>query len=74
MKTPVETLLENLSSIISINISDAVKYNEIINEVKELEQVHINQAYEDGVDLITNQIETTSQSVWHTNYFKKKYK
>jgi hypothetical protein len=74
MKTPVETLLENLSSIISINISDAVKYNEIINEAKELEQVHINQAYEDGVDLITNQIETTSQSVWHTNYFKKKYK
>ena len=74
MKTPVETLLENLSSIISINISDAVKYNEIINEAKELEQVHINQAYEDGVDLITNQIETTSQAVWHTNYFKKKYK
>ena len=73
MKTPVETLLENLSSIISINISDAVKYNEIINEAKELEQVHINQAYEDGVDLITNQIETTSQTVWHTNYFKNKY-
>jgi hypothetical protein len=73
MKTPVETLLENLSSIISINISDAIKYNEIINEAKELEQVHINQAYEDGVDLITAHVDTASQTVWHNNYFKKKY-
>lgn len=74
MKTPIELLIDGLSEISTIKITDIDAYSQLIKEVKHYEEQCIINAYEDGISKVLDKLEISSDNIWYHNYYNETFK
>jgi hypothetical protein len=74
MKTPIEYLIDELNSIVTINISDVEKFNKIIVEARRMEEEHLSIAYDSGIEYMVDRLDSSINLTYSNNYFKNQYR